>query len=108
MLKLGILFLDRGRWHGRQIISEPWVRTSLAEHSHVDNVSYGYFWWRHMFTVKTAGGSRQIVIAAAQGNGGQKIYIAPKCQLVTVFTGGKVEREVRRQIRSWQRLFFRR
>lgn len=88
MLKLGILFLDRGRWHGRQIISEPWVRTSLAEHSHVDNVSYGYFWWRHMFTVKTAGGSRQIVIAAAQGNGGQKIYIAPKCQLVAVFTGG--------------------
>ena len=55
---------------------------------HVDNVSYGYFSWRHMFTVKAAGGSRQIVIAAAQGNGGQKIYIAPKYQLVAVFTGG--------------------
>jgi CubicO group peptidase (beta-lactamase class C family) len=36
MLKLGILYSDRGRWHGQLIISEAWVRTSLAEHSHVD------------------------------------------------------------------------
>jgi len=88
MLKLGILFLDGGRWQGRQIISESWVHASLAEHSHVDNVSYGYFWWRHMFTVKTPGGTRQFVIAAAQGNGGQKIYVAPQFRLVAVFTGG--------------------
>jgi len=87
MLKLGILYLDGGRWHGTQIISESWVRTSLAEHSHVENVSYGYFWWRHMFTVKTPGGTRRVVIAAAQGNGGQKIYVAPQYQLVAVFTG---------------------
>jgi CubicO group peptidase (beta-lactamase class C family) len=39
MLKLGILFADGGRWHGRQVISASWVRASLAEHSHVDNVS---------------------------------------------------------------------
>lgn len=50
MLKLGILFEDGGRWHGRQIISEWWVSISTAEHSQVDNVSYGYFWWRHMLT----------------------------------------------------------
>jgi len=88
MLKLGILFLDGGRWHGRQIVSESWVRASLAEHSHVDNVSYGYFWWRHMFTVKTPRGSQQVIVAAAQGNGGQKIYIATQYHLVAVFTGG--------------------
>ncbi len=88
MLKLGILFLDGGRWHGRQVISESWVHESLAEHSHVDNVSYGYFWWRHMFTVKLPDGTRQVTIAAAQGNGGQKIYVAPQYHLVAVFTGG--------------------
>ncbi len=88
MLKLGILYEDNGRWHGRQIVSAAWVHTSLAEHSHVDNVSYGYFWWRHQFTVKTPGGVKQVVIAAAQGNGGQKIYIAPQYHLVAVFTGG--------------------
>jgi CubicO group peptidase (beta-lactamase class C family) len=88
MLKLGILFEDGGRWHGRQVISESWVNTSTAEHSHVDNVSYGYFWWRHMFNVEMLGGEQQVVVIAAQGNGGQKIYIAPQYRLVAVFTGG--------------------
>ena len=88
MLKLGILFEQGGRWHGRRIISESWVSTSTAEHSHVDNVSYGYFWWRHVFNVELPGGARQVVVIAAQGNGGQKIYIAPEYHLVAVFTGG--------------------
>ena len=60
----------------------------MAEHSHVDNVSYGYFWWRHMFDVEMPGGTHHPVIVAAQGNGGQKIYIAPQYHLVAVFTGG--------------------
>jgi CubicO group peptidase (beta-lactamase class C family) len=88
MLKLGILFEQGGRWRGQRIISESWVSTSTAEHSHVDNVSYGYFWWRHMFNVELPGGAQQVVVVAAQGNGGQKIYIAPQYHLVAVFTGG--------------------
>jgi CubicO group peptidase (beta-lactamase class C family) len=88
MLKLGILFADGGRWHGRQIVSQSWVNTAMAEHSHVDSVSYGYFWWRHMFDVDTPGGAQHPVIVAAQGNGGQKIYIAPQYHLVAVFTCG--------------------
>lgn len=88
MLKLGILFADGGRWHGRQIISESWVRASLAEHSHVDNVSYGYFWWRPWLNVGTPEGSEHVNMVAAQGNGGQKIYLVPQYDLVAVFTGG--------------------
>jgi CubicO group peptidase (beta-lactamase class C family) len=88
MLKLGILFEDGGRWDGRQVISKSWVNTSTSEHSHVDNVSYGYFWWRHMFNVEMPGGEQQVLVIAAQGNGGQKIYIAPQYRLVAVFTGG--------------------
>lgn len=88
MLKLGILFANDGRWHGRQIISQMWVRTSLAEHSHVDNVSYGYFWWRPWLNVKTPAGAQHVDVIAAQGNGGQKIYLVPQYELVAVFTGG--------------------
>jgi CubicO group peptidase (beta-lactamase class C family) len=88
MLKFGILYANGGVWHGRRIVSESWVRTSLAEHSHVDGVSYGYFWWRHAFDVKTAGGAQQIIVAAAQGNGGQKIFVLPQYDLVAVFTAG--------------------
>jgi CubicO group peptidase (beta-lactamase class C family) len=88
MLKFGILFADGGRWHGRQIVSESWVRTSLAEHSHVDGVSYGYFWWRHTFDVAAASRSQQVIVPAAQGNGGQKIFVVPQYDLVAVFTAG--------------------
>lgn len=88
MLKLGILYLNGGRWHGRQIISETWVRTSLAEHSHVDDVSYGYYWWRPWLNIDTPTGAQHFHLIAAQGNGGQKIYLAPQHDLVAVFTGG--------------------
>jgi CubicO group peptidase (beta-lactamase class C family) len=88
MLKVGILFADGGRWKGHQVISNSWVQTSLAEHSHVDNVSYGYFWWRPWLNVETSGGSEHVNMVAAQGNGGQKIYLVPQYDLVAVFTGG--------------------
>jgi CubicO group peptidase (beta-lactamase class C family) len=88
MLKLGILFSQNGRWHGRQIISSEWVRTSTAEHSHVENVSYGYFWWRPWLNVETPTGAQHVDVVAAQGNGGQKIYLVPQYDLVAVFTGG--------------------
>ncbi len=88
MLKLGILFENNGLWNGKRVLSASWVRTATAEHSHVENVSYGYFWWRHQFDVKTPAGMQQTVVIAAQGNGGQKIYIAPQFGLVAVFTGG--------------------
>jgi len=88
MLKLGILYLNGGRWQGRQVISEAWVRTSLAEHSHIDNVSYGYWWWRPWLNVDTSSGPQHVDVIAAQGNGGQKIYLVPQYDLVAVFTAG--------------------
>jgi CubicO group peptidase (beta-lactamase class C family) len=88
MLKLGILFAGDGRWHGKQVISSAWVRASLAEQSHVDDVSYGYFWWRPWLNVETPAGFQHVDVVAAQGNGGQKIYLVPQYDLVAVFTAG--------------------
>ena len=70
------------------MISSSWVRTSIAEHSHVDNVSYGYFWWRPWLNVETPNGPQHVDVVAAQGNGGQKIYLVPQYDLVAVFTAG--------------------
>jgi CubicO group peptidase (beta-lactamase class C family) len=105
MLKLGILIADGGRWHGRQIISESWARTAIAEHSHVDNVSYGYFWWRPWLDVETPAGSQHVNLVAAQGNGGQKIYLVPQYDLVAVFTGAPTTQTLLRRTRSWRRSF---
>ncbi|MDR3751802.1 MAG: serine hydrolase [Terracidiphilus sp.] len=88
MLKLGILFAQDGRWHGRQVVSAAWVKTATAEHSHVDNVSYGYFWWRPWLNVETPSGVQHVNLVSAQGNGGQKIYLVPQYDLVAVFTAG--------------------
>jgi CubicO group peptidase (beta-lactamase class C family) len=88
MLKLGILYANGGRWQGRQVISSAWVKASLAVESHVDNVGYGYFWWRPWMDVETPSGTQRVIFDAAQGNGGQKIYLLPQYDLVAVFTAG--------------------
>jgi CubicO group peptidase (beta-lactamase class C family) len=93
MLKLGILFANNGSWHGRQIISSSWVKASLAEHSQVDDTSYGYFWWRPWLNVPTPNGVQRVDMQAAQGNGGQKIYLLPQYDLVAVFTAGDYNSE---------------
>ena len=84
MLKLGIVFASGGRWHGRQVISSSWVHASLAEQSHVDDTSYGYFWWRPYLNV----GTQRVDMTVAQGNGGQKVYLLPQYDLIGVFTAG--------------------
>ncbi len=88
MLKLGMLFANGGRWQGKQVISSAWVKTSLAEHSRVDDTGYGYFWWRPWLNVPTPSGNQRVDMIAAQGNGGQKIYLLPQYDFIGVFTGG--------------------
>jgi hypothetical protein len=85
MAKLGQLFLQRGRWGDRQILSESWVRTATSNHvqatSNTDH--YGYAWW-----VK---GRDYPGMFEAVGRGGQRINVWPAKQLVLVFTGGEFE-----------------
>ncbi|HEY1800193.1 MAG TPA: serine hydrolase [Terriglobales bacterium] len=93
MLKLGMLYADGGRWQGRQIISSSWVKASLAAQSQVDNTDYGYFWWRPWLNVETPEGPQHVTMNAAQGNGGQKIYLLPQYDFIAVFTAGDYNSE---------------
>jgi CubicO group peptidase (beta-lactamase class C family) len=87
ILKLGVLFLDGGQWHGQQILSRAWVTRSTAPVTRIGSRGYGYFWWHQPFDVTTSSGARRIDVLNASGNGGQKIYIVPELDLVAVFTG---------------------
>lgn len=88
MLKLGVLFQQRGRWQGRQIVSREWVERSTARWSTVGDQDYGYFWWHQWADVALPGGNRRVSMVVATGNGGQKIYLVPSLDLVVVMTGG--------------------
>ncbi|WP_259070871.1 serine hydrolase domain-containing protein [Mucilaginibacter sp. X4EP1] len=84
MAKFGLLFLNNGTWDGHQIIPAEWVAESTAKHSVVEGVDYGYLWWLKYLD---ADGVRYHGLAA-QGNGGQKIYVFRDLDLIVVTTGG--------------------
>lgn len=87
MLKFGLLYMNKGKWNGQQIISKEWVEESTKISYKFDNPyndGYGYFWWVRTFEVN--GKKYQTYYAA--GNGGQYIFIFPESELVIVFTGG--------------------
>jgi CubicO group peptidase (beta-lactamase class C family) len=85
MAKLGQLFLQRGRWGSRQILSESWVRTATENHVEhtVNKDHYGYAWW-----VK---GDDFPGMFEAVGRGGQRINVWPAKDMVMVLTGGEFE-----------------
>jgi CubicO group peptidase (beta-lactamase class C family) len=88
MLKIGVLFHQRGNWGGRQVISRDWIAQSTAQISTVGDQRYGYFWWHQWVNVSTPDGVRRVDMVMATGNGGQKIYLVPSLDLVVVLTGG--------------------
>ena len=84
MAKFGLMYANGGYFNNKQIIPRYWVEQSLTKHSVVQGVDYGYLWW---IKYLDADGTRYYG-RAAQGNGGQKIYLFPKQDLVIVITGG--------------------
>jgi CubicO group peptidase (beta-lactamase class C family) len=70
------------------VLPSAWVAASLAPQTQLENTGYGYYWWRPWLRVAAPAGETRVTVNAAQGNGGQKIYVVPQYELVAVFTGG--------------------
>lgn len=83
MAKLGTLILNGGRWQGRQVVSEEWIRESTREQIRTDNAGYGYLWWREPIPPSVPGD-----VISARGVGSQFIYVDTGRDLVVVVTGG--------------------
>jgi CubicO group peptidase (beta-lactamase class C family) len=48
MAKIGLLYLQHGRWRERQVVSEAWVLDSTRRHNdggEPAHAGYGYLWW---------------------------------------------------------------
>jgi hypothetical protein len=101
MVRFGELYLNAGRWDGREVISEVWIRESTSCHVKAvpdgrrgdrlrsfgrrvlgrpagpAAVDYGYHWWLP-----------DVGCHAALGSAGQAIYVLADERLVVAMTGG--------------------
>lgn len=82
MAKLGKLYLDGGKWQGKQLVSEQWIQaaTSLQFDRSTGSADYGYQWWVRTF------GEKDYDAFFAQGHAGQYIFVVPEIRLMAVFT----------------------
>lgn len=89
--KIGRLYLDNGRYNGKQIVSEAWIKKATAtqvkpeavtkfisgdktDKNKVADCGYGYFWW-----VRDG-------YYFGMGYGGQILAVVPSKHIVAVFT----------------------
>ncbi len=77
LAKLGLLYLQNGKWDGRQILPEKWAADSTTQYiQKPEGPGYGYLW-----TVYPEQGRY-----SALGLGGQQIHVYPSKNLVVIVT----------------------
>lgn len=87
--KIGQLVLNTGAWNGRQIVSSKWIEQSVIARFQALGYFGGLFYYGQQWWMgRTLGGGRDVKWIAAQGLGGQRIFVAPELDLVVVTTSG--------------------
>ena len=84
--RFGLLFLNKGMWNGKRIISEEWIEKSISPSE--TNPEYGYMWWIN----SKLGEDYQTTdwknvptnIIYGSGFGGNKVIIIPDENMVVV------------------------
>ena len=88
MARFGLLYLNRGRYEGQQLIPAAWVDETTTPRSIVTwpsglirNLQYASLWWTGQTAV-----NGQYSLFMAQGHGGQNIVVIPGLNMVVVTT----------------------
>jgi CubicO group peptidase (beta-lactamase class C family) len=79
--RFGLLFLRRGKWGDKQIISEKWVRAATTPGA--IGPDYGFLWWLN--TQKKQWPSAPASSFAAIGYGSNTIWVSPEQDIVVVW-----------------------
>lgn len=79
--RFGLLFLRKGRWQNKQIISERWVQAATTPGEAKSD--YGYLWWLNTGRKQWPGAPEKSY--AALGYGSNTIWIDPEHDLVVVW-----------------------
>ncbi len=88
LARLGMLYLEKGVWRGRRVVSESWVTAATTPASDLDVApspldGYGYQWW-----TSSQG------FYSTRGHGGQLAVVLPALDLVMVITAAASDPEV--------------
>ncbi len=91
MLKIGELYLGRGRMRDKQIVSKEWIHESFKPRtwSRWSGREYGYGWW-----IGELAGYQAYF---GYGHGGQFIFVVPDLRLAAVTTSSIVPRQERQE-----------
>jgi len=84
MLKFGLLYLNKGNWNGKQLISEVWVTASTTPKINLGSLDYGYLWRVLDYSIN----HQLFRTYYALGWGEQAIIVVPDQNLVMVMTAG--------------------
>jgi CubicO group peptidase (beta-lactamase class C family)/predicted alpha/beta superfamily hydrolase len=86
--KFGLLYLQKGRWGGEQIVPEAWVKESSIKRvdfgATSQTIGYGYLWW--MLRPDPDGNGKDYIYAA-MGFRAQYIFVIPEHDMVVVVNG---------------------
>ncbi|MDN3680498.1 serine hydrolase [Vibrio tapetis subsp. quintayensis] len=77
MVKIGQLYLNKGTWNNKKIVSSKWIKDSVTKHSSLENKAYGFLWW----VIDDVTGTY-----AAIGDGGNIIYVSSINKMVVAIT----------------------
>lgn len=87
MMKLGLLYMNDGKWNSKQVVPALWVKQStIAQIKTNDKYGddYGFQWWMWTDTIA----KKPITIFACLGGGGQCIFVDKADALTVVVTAG--------------------
>jgi CubicO group peptidase (beta-lactamase class C family) len=79
--RFGLLFLNKGVWSGKRVISDRWLKMMLEKCP--QNPRYGLMWWMNTGGLRY-GKSVPESLFAASGAGGNTVAIDPEHGMVTV------------------------
>ena len=85
--RIGYLVLKGGRWGGKRVVSESWIREMTTPYLKDDFLEYryGYQWYIDESLSEKS--------FSAQGIAGQYLFVIPRLDMVVVFTGSLIERD---------------
>ncbi len=92
LARFALLYLNKGKWSGRQIVPANWVHESTRPYSDASDLplGYGYLWWTN--PQPPAAGILPEGTFFAWGAGGQYAFVIPAHDVVVVY---RVDRDQR-------------